>query len=391
MGILALYNPVCGSSSAHDFFTAHVLPLLASHDVKVVATESEGHAGVVVTDFLLDPDNSEDDRTVILGSGDGTLHEIINHLSANVPASARRRRLHFALVPCGTANALYSSLFPPGPDADSVAYKLQSVQSLLDRKPAIPLTIAITRLFGPPASRSPPAFTVSAVVTSTALHAAILRDSESLRATHPGIERFKIAAAQNLTKWYYAWAKLLPAPDAGVVQIYDADTKGWITHPDSHEDDPIVDVDGPFTYWLSTVNVDRLEPQFKITPHGARSQATLDLVLVRPFRDPTVSMDTPDARTAFSAKVMKLLHGAYDDGAHLDLRYGPDGELVTGGDGEAAVEYVRCGGWEWAPDDSDEDAHVLCADGAIFPIAKGGRALCNAAKPDDSAGFMVYA
>lgn len=123
-----------------------------------------------------------------------------------------------------------------------------------------------------------------------------MHDSESLRATIPGIDRFKVAAKQNSTKWYNSHAKLLPIASLGVVQLYDPESKIFRDHPDADEDDPIVDLHGPFVYFVSTVNVDRLEPAFRITPLAkdiTPSEATCDIVVIRPFEDPTVEMDTP--------------------------------------------------------------------------------------------------
>ena len=109
---------------------------------------------------------------------------------------------------------MYSSLFPPTSEdaAKDPPYKLQSVKSLLAHGPTVPLTLAITTFSAAPSARQPPRASVSCVVTSTALHAAILDPSESLRASHPGIERFKLAAAQNATRWYNARLRLLPSP-----------------------------------------------------------------------------------------------------------------------------------------------------------------------------------
>jgi hypothetical protein len=63
-----------------------------------------------------------------------------------------------------------------------------------------------------------------------------------------------VAAEQNSNKWYNSWVKLLPAPAAEVVEIYDPSTKSFVPHPES-EDDPIIDLGGPFAYFLATVNV----------------------------------------------------------------------------------------------------------------------------------------
>jgi len=99
---------------------------------------------------------------------------------------------------------------------------------------------------------------ISIVVTSTALHAAILHDSEALRTSVPGTERFKLAAAQNGTTWYRACARLLTP-----VQRYDVNADAFV--PVSGEE-VTLELQGPFVYFLSTVNVDRLEPLFRIAP-----------------------------------------------------------------------------------------------------------------------------
>ncbi|KAF5373094.1 hypothetical protein D9758_001758 [Tetrapyrgos nigripes] len=397
--LIALYNPAAGDRSAKSFFDEEVLPKLqaAGKPVdKVLATERPAHAGEIILELL---EASQEELVVILGSGDGTMHEIINHLSSAQPKGARVDtpiRLHFALVPCGTANALYSSLFPPTENASTSdkTYRLQSVQSFLDNSTGIPLTLAITTLSSPPYLKVPPTAIISSVVVSTSLHAAILHDSEKLREKTPGIERFKVAAQQNSDKWYNGYAKILPAASTGVVQLYDPATKSFVDHPDCDEYNSVVDIAGPFAYFLSTVNVDRLEPAFEITPLTRKivpSEATCDLMIVRPLRDPSLQMDSPETRSGFSTKLWKILGGAYQKGAHVDLRYDDKGEIGTEGEGCVVVEYLRCGGWEWIPDDIDDAAHLLCTDGTISAIEKGGRAVCVAATPTGKAGFYVHA
>ncbi|KAH9946412.1 ATP-NAD kinase-like domain-containing protein [Epithele typhae] len=402
--VLVVYNPVCGDRSAQAFFDAHVLPLLAQHGVapaKVATTESPGHVGQLLVDFLAAADPAAP-LSVVLGSGDGTLHELINVLHKSAGGSALPR-INVALVPCGTANALYAALFPPSPDDDPVQYRLRSVQQLLAPAPrTIPLNLAVADIApGPVATPGVPRgarqAAISAVVASTALHAAILHDSEALRATDPSMERFKTAARQNVTRWYAAHVKLYPRDGAGVVEVYDPATGTFVPHEESSEDEPIVDVGGPFAYFLSTVNVDRLEPAFRITPRGKdvlgeKTTAALDLVMIRPFRDPSVDMDSEEVRAAFAQKQMTVVGGAYQDGKHIDMRYDDDGKIVSEGTGPTVVEYIRCGRWVWEPDDIDERAHFVCTDGDILLIPKGGRAVCTAAAPmDATTGFAVYA
>jgi len=173
--LLTIINPVAGSSSAPQFFAEHVLPRLSGNVVR--QTERPGHAAQLVRDAT--------PNTVIVGSGDSTLHEIINGIDlAATPVD-------FVLVPCGTANALYVSLFPPQGEEDAT-YKLQSLEAYLENKPPRPLTIATTKISAEKTVRS-------CVVVSTALHAWILKDSEALRASHPGTDRSVLSADSGLT------------------------------------------------------------------------------------------------------------------------------------------------------------------------------------------------
>lgn len=72
--------------------------------------------------------------------------------------------------------------------------------------------------------------------------------------------------------------------------------------------------------------------------------------MIRPFRDPSSNeWDSPETRANFVPKAMAVHSGAYKSGAHIDLRYDSKGEVVSSGEGETVVEYIRCGGWEWVP------------------------------------------
>lgn len=170
--LVVLINPVCGNRTAASFFNSHVFPLLKTHNISVdhtIQTTSSGHAPSFISQFHDQP------TTVILGSGDGTLHEIINAVSS--------QSIHFVLVPCGTANALYSSLFLQKEGEDQVAYRLRSLLSFINKQSPSSLSLATTTF------SQTSKITLSAVVVSTSLHASILHHSESLRDQYPGIER----------------------------------------------------------------------------------------------------------------------------------------------------------------------------------------------------------
>jgi hypothetical protein len=102
----------------------------------------------------------------------------------------------------------------------------------------------------------------------------------------------------------------------------------------------------------TTVNVDRLEHAFRTTPLLSMLPPvgdSLDVVVVRPKRDPSFLQENDEGRSVFARKIWTVLRAAYQDGAHIDLRYEENGDIVSEGNGPAVVEYFRCGGWEWEP------------------------------------------
>lgn len=362
--LLVLYNPVCGHGQAKALFDETIVPLLRKHNKdpsKIVATEHPGHAGEVVLQFLAETEGAV---TVVLGSGDGTLHEIVDALHKSQHTQTTTRELKFVLVPCGTANALYASCFPPASaevDANSVESKLGSINTFLRAdadSSRRPITVAKTVIADANADTHP-STSVTVVVASTSLHASILHDSEALRATIPGIERFKVAAMQNLTRWYQAnvtlFAARSPTKNDIPVEIYDSKTKTLVPYKQPESGD--VELQGPFCYFLSTMNVDRLEPTFRISPlytklppHAGSDAATVDILIIRPMRDRTMRIDSDHDREVFAKKCMTLLGGAYADGAHIDMQYGTEQDIIVKqGNGELMVEYFRCGGWKWLP------------------------------------------
>ncbi|CAL1703829.1 unnamed protein product [Somion occarium] len=352
MTLVVVYNPVCGDRTAEKFFNEEVLPRLKEQGKipdKVIATTHPNHAGETIVELLKQTTES---LTVILGSGDGTLHEIATSLHHSLDRQVQSQ-VAIVLVPCGTANALYSSLFPS--QSDDPSYRLKSLNLYLSPSPTSIVLSSATTVVHPSQPGGDTRSSVAIVVASTALHAAILHDSEALRSSHPGIERFKIAAQQNITRWYHARVKLVPSHEHESVELYDVSRRSFIAVTEEGS----IELEGPFTYFLSTVNVDRLESLFRIAPlHATLPSRTpaLDIVIVRPLRNPTINDDSEGSRLRFAEQGGIVLGGAYRDGAH------------------SVVEYYRCGGWEWIPDRDDEHARFVCVDGEIFNIEAGGKA-----------------
>ena len=312
--------------------------------------------------------------------------------------------------PLGTANALYHHLFPPEAAAyatDSPFALLHSVLAFLradEHTTPSPLPLAMNTLRISNLPASPPfSPTITTVVSSAALHATILHDAEALRESHPGVERFKIAAHRNATLWWNGRLRLLGTPT-----IYSPSSKSWTPLPKDARS-----LDGPYSYLVSSL-VSRFEANFVVAPlrspvHKlAPNVPSLDLVLIRPLRRPATRRAWDAAgenvhkrgeiRTEFVAKVWEVTGGMYDGGKHVDSVYPGEGDEAS----VSVVEYIRCEGFEWEPvsppphraagpfrprrrvadnlfacnlqtPTDDVKSNLVCLDGAVRDLGRGGK------------------
>ena len=80
MYTIIISNPACGAGNGHDFVLNTVVPLLKEKNVaidEIVVTEGPDHAGSVLRAARR---HHSGPVQVILSSGDGTLHEVVNAL-----------------------------------------------------------------------------------------------------------------------------------------------------------------------------------------------------------------------------------------------------------------------------------------------------------------------
>jgi hypothetical protein len=221
---------------------------------------------------------------------------------------------------------------------------------------------------------------ITAVVTSSALHACLLHDAEGLRDQYPGVERFKVAAQENVKRWWEGRLRILPS-SAGV-RRYDTEKKELVLAEgvdgvkgvgvELGERGDVV-LEGPFAYFVSSL-VSRFEPTFVVAPlrsplsplspltssssststgTNPQEEGTIDLVIIRPLRDEHISClvkqgeeGAAKAREGFVGRTWEVMGGMYGGGKHLDVRYK---DLESGAEGVEVVEYYRCGGFEWEP------------------------------------------
>lgn len=336
-------NPASGERTGAQFVNEHVLPLIRpSGKYELFETTGPGSAEEYARRIVQQHNvNNGDAIVMIVSGGDGTVHEIVNGIGETL------HNIRLVLCPLGTANALYSTLFPVDPAMFETEYRLQGIRAYLAGH-FKPLTISKTCLYTDNNEKLKSVYGV--VVTSTALHAAILHSAERLRETVKGIERFQIAAKENILHWYQGNVQFLSRDEDSSFEasrIYNPDTdKFAVLSQDT--------LSGPFAYFISTTNVDRLEPAFQISPLFSKlppGPGELDLVVVRPLRDPAFTKDDEPSRTQFASKLMHVLQSAYQQGAHVKIQHREPHISVDSGDNSNSyvVEYIRTKGWRWVP------------------------------------------
>lgn len=378
-----IVNPASGSREAERYYDKEVLPciqhLAPNTEVVKHVTRSEGDASKIAEQVLKESEADQEINILALG-GDGTTHEIVNGLvhEGEHGACNVSNIVNLALVPTGTANALYASLYANTETAADD--NLKSVKALLaGDKEALPIALSlVTQSF-----EGQHTSLIAHLITSHALHASILADSEALRAEHPGIERFKMAFAKNMTNWVPAKLKLRPLQSGtyeGKVLQY-SPKKGHF-EPVEEED---VEMSDLFSYF-ACLTTDRLEPAFVPAPYSGpfckeesmkRPSDAVDILLFRPLRDPTLA-NVNDKGTKYwlgeeseetrkqvaESHLVQISTLMYQEGKHIDLTYGHDENLQSKGDGQPVCEYYRCSGYEWEPLESD--SRRVCIDGSVL-------------------------
>jgi diacylglycerol kinase family enzyme len=97
--LIVIVNPVCGAGQGKEFAEEHVVPALKrpglAHSAAVFTTETPGHAGEIVLNYLRDHELNS--LTVVVASGDGTVHEIVNALEQN----DQSYEIDLVLIPVG--------------------------------------------------------------------------------------------------------------------------------------------------------------------------------------------------------------------------------------------------------------------------------------------------
>ncbi|WWC73080.1 uncharacterized protein I206_107045 [Kwoniella pini CBS 10737] len=412
-----IVNPVAGHGEASEFVDETVLPILRHLSVPhhIHVTTSPGDAGTIGKSIA----SHEDRRTiqVAIVGGDGTFHEFIQGVNG-----IDSIKWEVILFPHGTANALYSSLYRtpsnfiekhqtiinslPSKYPEEILFKLTSLLSYLSKSSnLINLPITETTIIsekGNEEEEEKEEKIISHVVLSTSLHASILFDSESLRKSNPGIERFKISAQKNSSKLFYAKVNLNSKLN---VKQWDSKIEKWVKPFTllNENDNNNNEIKGPFTYFLSTSTVDRLESNFIISPltklNNENDENFIYITIIRPLRDSLIINSKIDERKyKLSKRAFEVIGKAYLNGQHINLTLPLQGnELEDKGKGEPVVEIFRCTSFEWVPLSEGEyeglergNESLICADGAIHTIPQGGIMKVKLQEKKNDKGIYVF-
>ncbi|KAJ9474554.1 ER lumen protein-retaining receptor [Pseudozyma hubeiensis] len=380
-----IVNPASGSRLSQSLLEQHILPLLSSFPHRVRSTESAGDAIRLGSEIVQDHPTASRLDVISIG-GDGTTHELLNGLylnSSNTFSSSlgSKVKVRLAIVPAGTANALYSAMYAnlwtqelqtrvasaksiSELEESVVEVMLKSVRSLVaeDEEKLWSLPLMLNRLEEEGRGET---LLVSHLVTSHALHAAILHDADTpqMRERYEGIERFKAAAQANATRWVRGSVTLNGRAGEGVERYSPAEKKFKPFEQGKEK----VQLKGPFLY-LNAMVTDRLESSFLPAPlSGAFATDGLpldavDVVVIRPRRDRSLdSLGEDEAAIKFAeSRLGKITVGMYSGGKHVDMVYGED---------EPVVEYFRCSGYVFTPEEGKEEEggkeKLVCTDGFI--------------------------
>ena len=187
--MLIISNPNAGKKQGPDFIRQHVtwfidefLPPTVVPEVK--QTTKEGDAGAFALEYI--QQNIGKERiTIIVSGGDTTIHEIIQHAEGSLQTKTHFPRVEIALLPMGTANALYYSEFPPDRTGDicqtfdprvqrrlaaldkETRSNLLSLSALCSNLPSTPLTVARSSIYDARGTVTTSVFSVVVVSSCT--------------------------------------------------------------------------------------------------------------------------------------------------------------------------------------------------------------------------------
>ncbi|KAI9818698.1 MAG: hypothetical protein M1832_004173 [Thelocarpon impressellum] len=329
-----------GTGFAEIFFSSLLKPLFSAIDLPpssylLHTTQSPESVSELTTSQLLPRAHQGISQTVVLLSGDGGVHDVVNALlPPKQPLSADYAPPTLALLALGTGNALAHSLrLTRSTNSLGLRALLRGSPRRLPLfrasfSPGAEILADESRTSIPVPSSSPSGTGIihGAVVFSYGLHATLVSDSDTTAYRVHGASRFQLAAKD-----------LLYPADGGDPHAYRA---RLTLNPSSASTNPVSP--DKHSYILATL-VSNLERNFTISPATPPLPASPHLV-----RIPPVSSDD----------LAGLMSAAYKSGAHTadpKVLY----TLLPGG---LRIDFLE----------DDARWRRVCVDGTIVRVVKGG-------------------
>ncbi|PVH99121.1 hypothetical protein DM02DRAFT_615301 [Periconia macrospinosa] len=332
-----------GTTKAAPFYEEAVKPVLETlypkghvnfilHHTKSPDTIKELTSGI-----FFPTANAGISLRIILLSGDGGIIDLINGLLAT-PHSTQYKIPELVPIPLGTANALYHST-NAGRDN---TWGLRNLSSTLTKplpiftttfSPGARLLIneATSEIELPKDPQTQRQRIHGAVVCSWAMHASLVADSDTTEYRKHGIQRFQMAAKENL----YPSDGSPPHVYRATVSTLAAPNGTWTPLNDDHDQEHM--------YVLATM-VSNLEKPFCISPHSKSLNGSMHLVQFGPT--------TGD-------EAMRIMGLAYQGGKHVE-----DPSVTY-----KAVEGVRIA---FKGREKEGRWRRICVDGTIVRVEEDG-------------------
>lgn len=316
-----------GTGKADSYWTGVLQPLLSEYGLnnesyKIHPTTSATTIYELATSITSATEKHEKQQSIIILSGDTLLFELFNALPV---FRGDVHRPIISVLPLGTGNALSTSLSRSSPPLSTLL--LGSPQRL----PSFKASFSPGSRFIPPESDERKELPGDgalrgSLVLSWGFHASLVADAETKELRKKGVERFKIAAKENL----------LPEPHGykGVISVLqDGGNKDWVELVPGGE--------GDHFYTLATM-VPNLEETLCISPASKPLGGELHVV-----HFPVVSPQ----------EVMEIMGMAYSGGKHVQ---------------DPRVRYEKVEGIRIEVEEVEERWRRICIDGAIVALPEAG-------------------
>lgn len=331
--IHVIVSVASGAYQAQKFYASRLVPVLQAlgleetRDYTLHLTTSEDSITELTKNTFTGPARNGNSQTIILLSGDGGMVDIINGLWGS-PQPVTFVPPTIALLPLGTANALAHSLKLTGDNTMGLSNLLRG------RSHALPVFKANfspgARLLANEGNDALPLARENSlwgsVVASWGLHAALVADSDTTEYRKHGIDRFKMAAKENL----FPSDSSEPHRYIGKLSLLREESGKW-EKVDRNE----------HAYVLATF-VSNLEKTFTISPASKPLDGKLRVIHFGP-------MD--------GNEVMTVMGSAYQGGKHVE---------------HDQVTYESVEGLRIEFEEEDERWRRVCFDGKIVRVEKGG-------------------